>query len=104
MALTCYIGPDGSGSSCTTQPIHIGPGVNSWKAGVRCGVTGGKISDVEYEMLGQVDEGDRYRIVRRFPADDPSPQVKTKEVVFSGKRSIIFQDDFHCIVIDSPKK
>jgi hypothetical protein len=107
MVVTCYIGPANSGRSCTAGPVDGNPNVNpnaTWKAGIRCGDSGGKISEIEWQLLGQRGESDLYRIVCRFPADDPSPQVTTKEVEFSGKRAIVFQDEFHTIVIDSPKQ
>src|SRR5437588_10706793 len=59
MAVTCYIGSADSGRSCSSRVDHIGPGVTWWKGDVCCGDTGGKISDIEYEMLRQGDEGDR---------------------------------------------
>lgn len=108
MVVTCYIGPADSGRSCSAGPVD-NPKVDvtskaTWKAGIRCGDTGGKISDIEWQLLGQRGESDLYRIVRRFPADDPSPQVTTKEVEFSGKRAVVFQDEDHTIVIDTPKQ
>jgi hypothetical protein len=105
MAITCFIGKLDSGRSCSTEgpkePVPAGVKV---KASLRCGDTGGKISEIEWTFLGRRDGKDRYHLVRRFPVDDPGVAVSTKEIEFSGERVVVFQDDVHCIVVEPPKK
>ncbi len=64
----------------------------------------GQVSELHWEFLGSENGADVYRISRRFPADGRQSETVTKKIKFTGKRTIVFEDQYQVIVIDPAKK
>ncbi len=103
--VTCFNGKADSGSSCSTKPTQEpvpDPKVQVSR-GMTCGFPG-KVSELQWEYVGQRGAADLYRIARRFPSDTPNARTATNTIAFIGKRVTIFEDADQVIVIETPKK
>lgn len=103
--VTCFNGKADSGSSCSTTPtqdLTADPKVKVTR-GMTCGFPG-KVSELQWEYIGQRGAADLYRISRRFPSDTPSVRTTTKTIEFTGKRVTVFEDADQVVVMDLPKK
>jgi hypothetical protein len=65
-------------------------------ASLTCGHPGA-VSEVSWKYVKTTENGDVYKFTRRFPADAEAPKEETKEVVFQGKKVIVFEDQWHRI-------
>lgn len=65
-------------------------------ATLKCGYPSA-VSEVTWKYIKTVDAGDVYRFTRRFPSDVENPKEETKEVTYTGKEIVVFQDKFHRI-------
>ena len=63
----------------------------------------GKVSEIQWRFLRRKGNADVYEFTRRFPSDKPESKTENKTVEFSAERTIIFEDIFQVIVIQSPK-
>ena len=104
-AVTCFNGKLDSGSSCSTKPTQEpapDPKVKVSR-GMTCGFAG-KVSELQWEYVGQRGAADLYRIARRFPSDTPSARTATNTIAFTGKRVTVFEDADQVVVMETPKK
>jgi len=102
--VTCFNGKVDSGHSCSTRPTHE-PADSKVKVtrGMTCGFAG-KVSELQWEYLGQRGNADIYRISRRFPSDTPNAKTTTNTVAFTGKRVTVFEDADQVVVMEPPRK
>ena len=103
--VTCFNGKVDSGSSCSTKPTQEpapDPKVKVSR-GMTCGFPG-KVSDLQWEYVGQRGAADLYRIARRFPSDTPNARTTTNTIAFTGKRIKVFEDADQVVVMETPKK
>lgn len=100
--ITCFNGkPDGA-TYCSG--INFQPdGTLHATGSVSCGYTG-QVSEVTWSFVKTEGSNDVYHFSRRFPSDKPENTTTGKTVEFSGKRVIVFQDDFQSVVIDPVDK
>jgi hypothetical protein len=54
---------------------------------------------LSWQYLGTTDEGDRYELERTYPAEEPNQATTRKELVFSGKVLVLFDDDLSTVVM-----
>ena len=104
-ALTCFNGKLDSGSSCSTKPTQEpapDPKIKISRS-MTCGFAG-KVSELQWEYVGQRGAADLYQIARRFPSDMPSSRTTTNTVAFTGKPVTVFEDAHQVIVMETPKK
>ena len=103
--VTCFNGKLDSGSSCSATPGQEPQLVSKLqvKRGMTCGWPG-KVSDLQWEFIGQKGQADVYRMTRRFPADTSDAVTTTNTVSFTGKRVVAFEDNYQVIVMEAPKK
>lgn len=103
--VTCFNGKLDSGSSCSAKPAKDPKNEASWqiKRELTCG-SPGKVSEVQWQFVGQKGDADVYQVTRRFPSDTPGAVTATNTVSFTGKRVTVFEDKDQVIVIGPPKK
>jgi hypothetical protein len=65
---------------------------------ITCGHSG-HVSEVTWRFLRSSPEGDIYKITRRYPSDSDTPSTATKEVTYSGKPLVLWQDDNQKIIL-----
>jgi hypothetical protein len=92
--ITCFIGKADSGSKCSSS---------SSSSLIRCG-TVGKLSEIGWAFVGRKGDGDVYEFTRKFPAEEVDAKTTKKRIEFAGKRITVFEDEFHCVVIDARGK
>jgi len=80
----------GASNGCTT-----GFGM---KGEVTCGHPN-HVSKMGWSFLRSTAEGDIYRFTRRYPSGTEGAGVEIKEVSYSGKTMILWQDDYQKIVL-----
>ena len=68
-----------------------------------CGIPG-RVSEITWSFVGRHGDRDVYSFARRFPVDAADVSTSRKEVEFSTRRVLVFQDEHQAIVIDPPKK
>ena len=63
-------------------------------------------SDLKWVFLGRNGDKDVYRFsfTRRTKVNSPDKTTTSKEVLFEGRRSIVFEDDLHAVIIESPSE
>lgn len=97
--ITCFNGKVDSRNYCSSLHTEA-------KGKVTCGHPG-KVSEIQWVFIGKRGTNDVYQFTRRFPVDsgDLSKIVTSKrEVEFSNKRVLVFEDQHQIIVIDPVKK
>ncbi|WP_339681856.1 hypothetical protein [Gimesia maris] len=85
--------PGGASSSVKFNPMHRSPN-KTVKYGLSSGSElpqGG--SKVTCQYLRTDQQGDHYRFERTFLHDQSTQKMVTKEVVYTGKELVIFQDE-----------
>jgi hypothetical protein len=103
--VVCYAGKIGSGVSGTSicpSPELISPGDNATHSVTSPGYE----SDLKWVFLGRNGDKDVYRFgfTRRTKANSPDKTTTSKEVSFEGRRIIVFEDDLHAVIIESPSE
>lgn len=95
--LTCFNGKIDSGSKCSTT-IDLGDNIKPLKAisGLTCGYKG-RVSKIIWEWKS--DEESVLVLTRIFPVDSAKPTISRKEIIFKGKRIIVFEDEHQVITI-----
>jgi hypothetical protein len=98
--LTCFNGELDSGSKCsTTTSLHRDHAPTTIKGGLTCGYP--KLtSNIEWELKEKKDDNLTILISRIFPLGEPDAKVSQKEVTYSGKRIIVFEDSHQVIVLE----
>jgi hypothetical protein len=81
------------GGSCTTSftPLPIVSG-REVKHGSTCGHPG-TVTKLSWQYLGTTDQGDRYEFERTFPVNESNRTTIKKEVVYTGKELLLFDDE-----------
>jgi hypothetical protein len=105
-SLTCFIGKIGSRSNCSSIIAKPGENVSKFKVNsvkLRCGYPG-EVSEIGWKFIRHENNKDLYSFERIFPADANEYKVTSKTVAYDGNQIIIFQDEHHVIVLDSPDK
>jgi hypothetical protein len=102
MVVTCFAGELDSRSKCSSLVGDVVPRPSATFK-IACGTTGGDTTEIEWAFLGHRGDKDAYRLTHRFPANTPNPGVSSKEVEFTGKRIVVFQDTEHYTVVESPR-
>jgi hypothetical protein len=100
--VTCFNGKVDSGSSCSGSNYQS-DGVLHSTGKMTCGFPG-QVSEVEWSFVEHHGTNDVYRFTRRFPADTAAVSTTSKNVEFSDRRVVVFEDKFQVIVIEPPKK
>jgi hypothetical protein len=87
------------GSSCTTTFTPL-PSVSGReiKHGATCGHPG-TVTKLSWQYLGTTDQGDRYEFERIFPVDETNQTTTKKEVVYTGKELLLFDDEDSTILM-----
>ena len=64
----------------------------------------GHESKLEWTFIGRNGDKDVYRFTftRKTKKDSSSQTTASKEVQFDGKKVIVFEDELHCVVMESP--
>lgn len=103
--VVCYEGKIGSGvrtsgvdlASDNTYPGYVGGIVST---------TPGQEHDLKWSFVGRNGSKDVYRFTfkRMMKKDSSSPTTNSKEVQFDGKQIIVFEDELHTIVMESPSE
>ncbi|MHC4060529.1 MAG: hypothetical protein ACYSUC_08495 [Planctomycetota bacterium] len=104
--LTCFIGKIGSRSNCSStigKPGENVPGFKVHSQKMTCGYPG-EISEIEWKFIEHKNNRDIYSLKRMFPADANEYTVTSKTVTFDGNQVVVFRDEHHVVVLDSPDK
>ena len=103
--VTCYVGEIGSGVSARTKIIDPNkervPNLTISQS-ISCGHTG-KVSMISWVFIQHKEGKDIYNFERVFPVDTSDQSTESKEVEYEGNETIIFQDEYHVVVLDAPK-
>ena len=97
-SVICFNGAIESGSSCTSRARRDESGRFPGSGQMTCGFPG-KVSVIDWKLIGQRRTNDLYEFTRRFPRDDRSPTTTRRVVEYSGDRVIVFEDQDQVIVI-----
>jgi hypothetical protein len=98
-----YEGKIGSGvNSSAVSFVPNDPGTG----GDNTVTTRGYESKLKWSFVGRNGDKDVYRFTftRMTKAGSPNKTTTSKEVQFDGKQVIVFEDDLHCVVIESPNE
>jgi hypothetical protein len=103
--ITCYEGKIGSGSSTgavSFAPESTYPG-SVWRDKL---ASPGNEHELECTFVGRSGNKDVYRFTftRMTKAGSSDKTTTSKEVQFDGKQIIVFEDDLHAVVMESPNK
>lgn len=98
--VACHNGTLDSGSVCSVSNFQP-DGTLHTKGKMTCGFPG-KVSEIEWSFVERRGSSDLYRFTRRFPSDTAAVSTTSRNVEFSDKRVIVFQDQFQAIVIEPP--
>ena len=104
--LICYIGKIGSGSNCSMVIYDPNKPENSkfiiTNQSMKCGIKG-QVSEISWTFIKHSKDNDIYSFTRLFQADTNESKSTTKITEFNGKQTIIFEDEYQVIVLDTPK-
>lgn len=100
--IACFNGKVDSGSSCSTTNFQP-DGTLHATGKMTCGYSR-RVSEIEWSFVERRGSNDVYQFTRRFPADTAAADTTTKNVEFSERRVIVFEDKFQVVVIEPPKK
>lgn len=101
--ITCFNGKLDSGSSCSGTSFQPDGTLHAKGGPLTCGYPG-RVSEIEWAFVERRGANDVYRFTRRFPSDTATVTTTSKEVEFSDRRVIVFEDEFQVVVIEPPKK
>ena len=103
--VTCYVGEIGSGVNARTTIIDPNkervPNLTISQS-IGCGHTG-KVSMISWVFVQHEGGKDIYNFERAFPVDTNGQSTTSKLVEYGGDETIIFQDEYHVVVLDAPK-
>jgi len=104
-SITCYEGKIGSGSSSgavSFAPEATYPGTS----GRHKSTSPGFEHELEWTFVGRNGNKDVYRFVftGRTKAGSSGKTTVSKEVQFDGKQVIVFEDELHTVVLESPSE
>jgi len=70
------------------------------------GTSAGREYELAWKFLGRKEHKDVYQFTfTRMPKAGVLDKITTsKEVLFEGKRVIVFEDDLHTVIIESPSE
>lgn len=100
--ITCFNGEIDVRSSCSGTSFQP-DGTLHATGKLTCGHPG-KVSEIEWAFVERHGANDVYRFTRRFPSDTAAVTTTTKEIEFSDRRVIVFEDTFQVIVMEPPMK
>ncbi len=104
--LICYIGKIGSGSNCSMviydPNIYKDEYIKVSSQSMKCG-TLDQVSDIRWEFIEHSENNDIYNFTRIFPSDANEHASTTKVVKFNGNQTVIFEDEYQTIILDTPK-
>jgi len=104
--LYCYIGEIGSGASAhmiiSDPNKETVPNLKINSKSLRCGYPG-QVSNISWKFVKHEDNTDIYSFERIFPVGVDEQSTTTKLVEYKGEQTIVFQDEFHVVVLDIPK-
>jgi hypothetical protein len=100
-----YEGKMGSGTrgvAINFAPERISPGTG----GSDKITSPGHESELKWTFIGRNGNKDVYRFTfaRRTKRDSSSQTTTAKEIQFDGKQIVVFEDDLHCVVMESPNE
>lgn len=103
MKVVCYDGKIGSSSFSTSiapTPEGIAPG-NETRNTV---TTPGHESELSWVFVGRNKDKDVYHFtfMRNTKPDGLSKTTTSRNFLFDGQRTVIFEDDLHAVVVESP--
>jgi hypothetical protein len=104
--LYCYIGEIGSGANVHTiisdPDKETNPDLKINNQSIRFGYPG-KVSNISWKFIKNEDNTDIYSFERIFPVGVDEQSTTTKVVEYKGEQTIVFQDEYHVVVLDIPK-
>lgn len=104
--LFCYIGDIGSRTNAHTiisdPSKETNPKLKINSQSISCGYPG-KVSKISWKFIQHKENKDIYSFERTFPVDANEQSTAAKVVEYEGKQTIVFQDEYHVIVLDTPK-
>ena len=88
------------GHTITFQPdsIHFGD------SGADILTSRGREHELKWTFIGRNDNKDVYRFTfhRMTKAGSPEKSFTSKDIQFDGKRTVVFRDDLHTVVMETP--
>lgn len=104
--LYCYIGEIGSGANAhiiiSDPDKQTNPNLKINNQSLRCGYPG-QVSNISWKFVKHEDNADIYSFERIFPVGVKEQSTTTKLVEYKGEQTIVFQDEYHVVVLDIPK-
>ena len=104
--LFVYVGEIGSGTNTHTiisdPNKQTNPNLKINNQSIRCGYPG-EVSNISWKFIKHEDNTDIYSFERIFPVGVKEQSTTTKIVEYKGKQTIVFQDEYHVVVLDIPK-
>ena len=89
----------GESSGCTTTFVPQLLAHNSQvKHTLTCGHPGA-VSKLTWEYAGTGKAGDNYRFRRQFPYKESNEESSSKDIVYTGREQLLFEDDHQSITI-----
>jgi hypothetical protein len=88
------------GNTLNPTPDAVSPG----NSGEETCTSPGHEMDLKWTFLGRDHDQDAYEITftRMIHAGSALPTTSSKDVLFNGKRMVVFDDALHLVVIESP--
>jgi hypothetical protein len=104
--LFCYVGEIGSRTNANTiisdPNKETSPNLKVNSQSISCGYPD-KVSKISWKFVQHKESKDIYSFERTFPVDTNEQSTTSKVVKYEGKQTIVFQDEYHVVVLDIPK-
>ena len=104
--LFCYVGEIGSRTNAhiiiSDPNKETNPNLKINSQSISCGYPG-KVSKISWKFIQHKENKDIYSFERTFPVYANEQSTTFQVVEYEGKQTIVFQDEYHVVVLDIPK-
>ena len=104
--LFCYVGKIGSRTNShiiiSNPNKETNPNLKINSQSISCGYSD-MVSKISWKFIQHKENKDIYSFKRIFPVDASERSTTSKVVEYEGKEIIIFKDECHVVVLDTPE-